>query len=272
MRHIHTSIVSRHLATRGNNKILRTLQPHISSSEEILPRINCRTFAQLRTNKSPFLKSYLHKIDAKLHPSPLCPLCNTHTHDTHHLFNFTHICTTLAPLDLWAYPAGVTALLVRWTEKLDGGPQARTSDSPPPPLSRAMGVGRQQQQIRRSSKAAKLVHIVAVFTDTQLDTIDAELINGNEAIYHTMWCINISVDAFVNSFVTAFDRAHQTYIIPRRYVLSCNTIFPSKAVFMKSDANKTQLIKYLCNVDINNPHLHLIGDTSVYQHKEADVK
>ena len=35
MRHIHTSIVSRHLATRGNNKILRTPPPHTSSSEEI---------------------------------------------------------------------------------------------------------------------------------------------------------------------------------------------------------------------------------------------
>ena len=39
MRHIHRSIVSRHLATRGNNKILRTPPPHISSSEEILPRL-----------------------------------------------------------------------------------------------------------------------------------------------------------------------------------------------------------------------------------------
>ena len=37
MRHIHTSIVSRHLAIRSNNKILRTPPPHISSSEEILP-------------------------------------------------------------------------------------------------------------------------------------------------------------------------------------------------------------------------------------------
>ena len=82
MRYIHTSIVSRHLATRGNNKILRTPPPHISSSEEILPRLNRRTRAQFRTNKSPFLKSYQHKVDAKSHPSPLCPLCNTHTHDT----------------------------------------------------------------------------------------------------------------------------------------------------------------------------------------------
>ena len=85
MRHIHTSIVSRQLATRGIHKILRTPPPHIISSEEIIPRLTRRTLVQLRTNKS-------------------------HTHDTHHLFNFTHIRTTLSPLDLWTDPAGMTAL------------------------------------------------------------------------------------------------------------------------------------------------------------------
>ena len=79
MRYIHTSIVSRHLATSGNNKILRTLPPHISSSEEIFTRLTHRILAQLQTNKSPFLKPYLHKVDAKSHPTPLCPLCNTHS-------------------------------------------------------------------------------------------------------------------------------------------------------------------------------------------------
>ena len=74
MRHIHTSIVTRYLTTRGNDKILRTAPPHISSTEETLPRLT-RIFAQLRTNKSPFLKSFLHKVDAKSHPSPLCHLC-----------------------------------------------------------------------------------------------------------------------------------------------------------------------------------------------------
>ena len=61
MRHIHTSIVSRHLATRGNNKILRTPPPHTSSSEEILPRLTRRTLAQLRTNKSPFLNNNMFR-------------------------------------------------------------------------------------------------------------------------------------------------------------------------------------------------------------------
>ena len=110
--------------TRGNNKILGTPPPHISSSEEILPRLTRRTLTQFRTNKSPFLKSYLHKVDAKSHPSPLCPLCNTHTHDIHHLFNCTHIRTILSPLDLWTEPTGVTA------------------------LARVMGLGRQQHKER----------------------------------------------------------------------------------------------------------------------------
>ena len=127
MRHIHTSIVSRHLSTRGNKKLLRTPPPHIISF--ILPRLTRRTLAQLRTNKSPFLKVCLHKVDAKTHPYPLCPLCNTHTHDTHHLFNCTHIRTTLSPLYLWTYPAGMSAPLARWTKKLTGRPQAERSDS-----------------------------------------------------------------------------------------------------------------------------------------------
>ena len=50
MHHIHTSIVSTHLATRGNNKILRTPPSHISSSEERLPRLTRCTLAQLRAN------------------------------------------------------------------------------------------------------------------------------------------------------------------------------------------------------------------------------
>ena len=130
MRHIHTSIVSRHLDTRDNNTLLRTYFP--ASLVASLPK--------LRTNKSPFLKSYLHKVGVKSHQSPLCPLCNTTIYNTHYLFNYTHIRTTLSPL--WTDPAGVTSMLARWTEKLAGGPQAGRSDSP---LARVMGVGRQQQ-------------------------------------------------------------------------------------------------------------------------------
>ena len=139
MRHIQIYIVSRPLATRGNNKILCAPQPHISSSEIYFSASLVTPLAQLRTNKSPFLKSYLHKVDAKTHPSPLCPMCNIYTH---HLFTCSHIRTTLSPLDMWTNPAGVTALHAGWTEKLAGGQQAGTSDSPAP--ARVMEVGRQQ--------------------------------------------------------------------------------------------------------------------------------
>ena len=54
MRHMHTSIDSRHQSTRGNNKILRTTPPH-SSSEEILPHLTRRTLIQLRKNQSQII-------------------------------------------------------------------------------------------------------------------------------------------------------------------------------------------------------------------------
>ena len=129
MLHIHTSIVSMHLATRGNNKILCGPPPHIISSEEILPRLTRRTLAQHRTNKSPFLKSYLHKVDGQSHPSPLFHICNAHTH------SITSTAPTYAPCFAPGYldrPPSVTALLTRWTVKLDAEPQAGISDSPPP--------------------------------------------------------------------------------------------------------------------------------------------
>ena len=42
MRNVHTSIVSRHLATRGNSKILRTPPPHISSCDKQHQKIPLR--------------------------------------------------------------------------------------------------------------------------------------------------------------------------------------------------------------------------------------
>ena len=131
MRDIHTTIVSQHLAARDNNKILRTHPPQVSSTEENLPRHTRRTLAQLRTNKSPFLLSYLHKIDASTHPSPLCPLCSIHEHTTQHLFSCPQIPTTLSALDLWRDPSGVAALLDDWREKLATNPHQTTeADSP----------------------------------------------------------------------------------------------------------------------------------------------
>ena len=87
MHHIHTPIVSRHLATRGNNKILRTPLPHISSSEEILTRLTRRTISQLRTNKCSnhtYTKSTPNRIHH--HYAPFVTLAYT-----------THIISSSAP-------------------------------------------------------------------------------------------------------------------------------------------------------------------------------
>ena len=56
----------------------------------------------------------------------------TFIHTTNHLFNCTHLRTTLSPLELWTDPGRVMKLLARWMEKLAGGPKAGWSDSPPP--------------------------------------------------------------------------------------------------------------------------------------------
>ena len=90
MRDIHTTIVSQHLAARDNNKILRTHPPQVSSTEENLPRHTRRTLAQLRTDKSPFFLSYLHKIDASTHPSPLCPPFVALTNIPHSISSVAH--------------------------------------------------------------------------------------------------------------------------------------------------------------------------------------
>ena len=91
MRHIHTSIVSRHLATRGNHIILRTPPPHISSSEEILPRLTRRTLTQLRTNKSPFLKFIFTQSGRQItYITTMPPLQHSHTRYTSSLQLLPH--------------------------------------------------------------------------------------------------------------------------------------------------------------------------------------
>ena len=67
MRHI----VSRHLDTQDNSKLLGTAPTHITSSEETLPHLAHRSLPLLITNKSPVHKSDLHKVDANSHQSPL---------------------------------------------------------------------------------------------------------------------------------------------------------------------------------------------------------
>ena len=120
---IHSHIVHQHKQNEPRNKVLNTPAPDIHTSEQTLTHFMRRTLAQLRTNKSPILHSYLNKISPDTHPSPLCPLCSTHTHDTQHLFNCTHIHTTLSPVDLWLKPVEAAALVTRWLVDLGRPPE-----------------------------------------------------------------------------------------------------------------------------------------------------
>ena len=60
-----------------NKVLLNRTPPEISNTEQALPHYTWRLLAQLRTNKSPILHEYLHKITPETHPTPNCPLCHT---------------------------------------------------------------------------------------------------------------------------------------------------------------------------------------------------
>ena len=110
---IHSRIVSNHLSQRPN-KVLQDQTPSVSPAELLLSRETRRTLAQLRTNKSPLLVSYLFSIGDPRHPSPLCPLCLMHDHTSSHLFECKSLPTSLSSLDLWTNPDKVEPFLATW--------------------------------------------------------------------------------------------------------------------------------------------------------------
>ena len=115
---IHTDITEDYLNARPNNKVLNRQPLDINKTEETLPRSTRRRLAQLRTNKSPLLTSYLHKIDPDTNPTPDCSLCNTQELDTRHIFECTEVPTDLRVENLWRNPTAVAELLDGWGEKL----------------------------------------------------------------------------------------------------------------------------------------------------------
>jgi len=118
----HRLAVNNYKTTLPDNKILEMPAPTVHQSEESLNRYQRRLLSQLRTNKSPFLLTYLHKIDPIAHPSPLCPLCTNQPHNTQHLFQCSYIQTTLTPIDLWHRPCETMELLEAWQRALDDAP------------------------------------------------------------------------------------------------------------------------------------------------------
>ena len=119
MKYNHETIVQTVLQNRPYNSITNRPTPKIDESEQDLDRHTRRKLSQLRTNKSPLLLTYLHKIDATNHPTDIFPLYNIQPHDTSHLFNCLGVPTSLTVLDLWRNPTAAVALLAVWGEKMD---------------------------------------------------------------------------------------------------------------------------------------------------------
>src|SRR6188508_2771305 len=81
-------IVENRLNSQADNELIATKPPDINSEEKSIPRNIRRTLAQIRTDKSPFLHSYLNKINPQTNPSPICHLCNSDIPNTKHLLLF----------------------------------------------------------------------------------------------------------------------------------------------------------------------------------------
>ena len=147
----------------------------------------------------------------------------------------------------------------------------------------------------RGGSKSILIQRLAVFTTTPFVPVDHELVDGNEAIYHTLWPSNTKLKTFAGKFVNSFSRSHNIYIIfdqynkhsikyherqrrakgatPKRYVLDDNTELPARDDIMKSEANKSALIHYICNNYKHSTKLNLIGGQDCTNgHEEADVK
>ena len=137
----NTTPPSQTLATIGNNKIMRTPPPHISSSEERLPRL---TRSPVPNSEQTNLPSSNHTY-TKLTPNRIhhhyVPYA-TPTHTTHTISSSTapHIRTTLSPLDLWTDTAGVMELVARWRDKT--GWWTKSGMIGLPPQTRVKEVGR----------------------------------------------------------------------------------------------------------------------------------
>ena len=125
---MHLIYFSRHLATRGNNKILRTPPPHISSSVEILSCLtHCTHPNSAQTNLPSSNHTYTKSTPNHIHP---------------------HYSPSATPTIPSTAPTFTPGFVDRphWRDKLAGEPKVGWSDTPPPHTTRVNGVGKQQLQ------------------------------------------------------------------------------------------------------------------------------
>ena len=69
----------------------------------------------------------------------------------------------------------------------------------------------------RKGNNLTLVEKLAVFPKAPLQPVDHELIDGNEAIYHTSWQGNTTVENFTTTFLTYFKNPYDMYIVFDQY-------------------------------------------------------
>ena len=109
--HHHSQLIPQQLISQHNYKHYPI---QLTYTEAQLLKTTRRTLAQLITNKSPILLSYLNKIDADKYPLPLYPHIENRQHTTSPSFNCTKIKTKLTVMYLWTYPVEVGRLLAEW--------------------------------------------------------------------------------------------------------------------------------------------------------------
>ena len=105
IKEIHTSTVRHTLRDRPLNGVLNARPPEINKTESNLPRKTRTTLAQLRCGYSPYLNSYMSRINEEL--DNICPDCG----QTCHVFSCPEKATSLTPESLWHSPREAAVFL-----------------------------------------------------------------------------------------------------------------------------------------------------------------
>ncbi|MES9884700.1 MAG: hypothetical protein ABW185_27970 [Sedimenticola sp.] len=143
--------------------------------------------------------------------------------------------------------------------------------------------------MRKSSKS-QLLHRLAVWSeDTSVP--DAEVVDGNEMLYHITWPKIGTVRSLLQSFSRVVEKDHTVIVVFDRYVegsiktherlrrtgttvcrdlnLTIETSLPTRDSIMKSSHNKRELIKVFC-AEHESQNVTMVGEEGVSQHEEAD--
>ena len=71
--------------------------------------------------------------------------------------------------------------------------------------------------MRKGTKSI-LFHKLATFASTLLSPVDVQLVDGNEALYHTPWPKFGTLGHFAEMFCLLFPGPHDTYVIFDKYL------------------------------------------------------